>query len=270
MEIYIYKHTSPSGKCYIGQTVNIKNRWKPSAYRQCIKFHMAIQKYGWENITHEIICVCETPEEANEKEAFYIKKFESVANGYNLGVGSGEILRGENNPMYGRSVKELMTDDEIAKWRHSISIALSGEGNGFYGRHHTEETKELLRSQRIGIPTHYHPTEEYRKQLSERNRKMWTAEKRKAQSEKMKGVNNPMVWRVIPDEERRRRSEGVTGDKNGHAKQLIIVDVIEHKEILCVCRRYVTREIGLSPCHVYRYLNKDKLYKNRYLLKEVS
>jgi len=56
MDIYIYKHTSPTGKCYIGQTVDIKNRWKPSAYRQCKKFHNAIKKYGWENFTHEIIC----------------------------------------------------------------------------------------------------------------------------------------------------------------------------------------------------------------------
>ena len=41
----VYKHTlKETGQVYIGQTNNIKNRWKPSAYKNCIKFYNAIQE----------------------------------------------------------------------------------------------------------------------------------------------------------------------------------------------------------------------------------
>ena len=39
-------HKTPSGKIYIGQTVNVEERWRPSACDQCIKFHNSIKKYG--------------------------------------------------------------------------------------------------------------------------------------------------------------------------------------------------------------------------------
>lgn len=40
------------------------------------------------------------------------------------------------------------------------SIANTGEKNGFYGKHHTEETKELIR-QRLK-EANWHPNEEQR------------------------------------------------------------------------------------------------------------
>ena len=96
----IYKHTCPNGKCYIGQTKQkVNNRWQNgNGYKNCTLFYRAIQKYGWENIKHEIIeDNIETQEEADEKEIYYIKKFNSLKpNGYNLlkggKTGSGDYL----------------------------------------------------------------------------------------------------------------------------------------------------------------------------------
>lgn len=53
-------------------------------------------------------------------------------------------MSGSNNPMYGRSVKEFMTDEEIQKWRSNLSKANSGEKNGFFGKHHSDKTKEKI------------------------------------------------------------------------------------------------------------------------------
>jgi diadenosine tetraphosphatase ApaH/serine/threonine PP2A family protein phosphatase len=94
MEIYIYKHTSPSGKCYIGQTTNPKNRWRSSAYKPCPKFYNAIQKYGWCNFTHEIIFKCHDEFEANRKEEYFIKKYNSATDGYNTLDVVEEIIDG--------------------------------------------------------------------------------------------------------------------------------------------------------------------------------
>lgn len=52
----IYKHVSPSGKVYIGQTNQIPElRFRNGeGYRSSKKFYNAILKYGWKNFKHEI------------------------------------------------------------------------------------------------------------------------------------------------------------------------------------------------------------------------
>lgn len=52
---YIYVHTSPNGRKYIGMTTNIKNRWKVNRYKCNKQFYDDIIKYGWDNIEHEIL-----------------------------------------------------------------------------------------------------------------------------------------------------------------------------------------------------------------------
>lgn len=53
----IYRHTSPSGKVYIGITSKNPNiRWQNgTGYVKCTLFHKAILKYGWDAIKHEIL-----------------------------------------------------------------------------------------------------------------------------------------------------------------------------------------------------------------------
>lgn len=97
MENYIvYCYTSPSNKKYIGQTnKDIKYRANHGkGYIGCPAFYCAIQKYGWDWFEHhcEILAKNLTKKEADELEQFYIKKFDSIKNGYNIQSG------GEFNP----------------------------------------------------------------------------------------------------------------------------------------------------------------------------
>ena len=89
----VYCHTSPSGKKYIGMSKNVKRRWEANGknYKTCTKFYNAIKKYGWENITHEILEENLTKEEAERLEEFYIKKFDTVNNGYNMLKGVNDV-----------------------------------------------------------------------------------------------------------------------------------------------------------------------------------
>lgn len=71
---YVYKHTSPSGKIYIGISSGDPNkRWQNGrGYAKNHHFSSAIKKYGWDNFKHEIVIKNLTREEACEAEQILI------------------------------------------------------------------------------------------------------------------------------------------------------------------------------------------------------
>ena len=87
----VYKHTSPSGKVYIGLTKhkNPKIRWNNGeGYKSQLKFYNAINKYGWSNFKHEILYKELSMKEAYDKELELIKKYNSTDDnfGYNAAL----------------------------------------------------------------------------------------------------------------------------------------------------------------------------------------
>lgn len=95
MEKYIYKITNLiNKKCYIGQTNNCDRRFKEhirGLNNSAIALHHAISKYGVDNFSFEII---DSGENYNELEIFYIDKYNSFNDGYNLTKG------GEDPPLH--------------------------------------------------------------------------------------------------------------------------------------------------------------------------
>jgi predicted GIY-YIG superfamily endonuclease len=90
----IYKVTNRiNGMVYIGQTrTSLEKRW--SSHRSavnsrfsCFKLQKAIKEYGAENFTIEQIDCAATKDEANSKEMYWIKHYNSVENGYNTSPG---------------------------------------------------------------------------------------------------------------------------------------------------------------------------------------
>ena len=85
----IYKVSFPNGKVYIGQTKkDLEDRkhdhekdTKYEPLKKASKFHLALAKHP--DVKWEEIDTAETWEQALEKEAGYIKKFDSIENGYN-------------------------------------------------------------------------------------------------------------------------------------------------------------------------------------------
>ena len=75
----VYKHTSPSEKAYIGIASKKSSvRWEKNGIRYKKQpFWRAIQKYGWNNIQHEILYENLTENEAKEKEKELIKKLKT-------------------------------------------------------------------------------------------------------------------------------------------------------------------------------------------------
>ena len=98
----VYKHTNKiNGKSYIGITSRKpEDRWGKNGCKYCSQkskylcFSKAIQKYGWDNFTHDILYIGLTKAEACQKEQELISFYNSKAPyGYNLTDG-GEGTRG--------------------------------------------------------------------------------------------------------------------------------------------------------------------------------
>lgn len=87
----VYKHTSPSGKVYIGITSKSpQERWVNGfGYSTQRYFFRAIVKYGWINFKHEILFEGLTLDEAKSKEIQLIEQYKStdIHFGYNIDLG---------------------------------------------------------------------------------------------------------------------------------------------------------------------------------------
>lgn len=106
---WIYKHTSTiTNKSYIGVTNNLNRRWNRHMWDvrhgSQLKFHRAIRKHGentWDTI---ILCTAFSKDDALYLEPILIKEHNTVAEGYNIDVGGGNIptYSGKDHPLYGK------------------------------------------------------------------------------------------------------------------------------------------------------------------------
>lgn len=126
----VYKHTSPSGKVYIGITCQkIEKRWKNGkGYELCTAFNRAIKKYGWENIKHEIVYRNLDKEKALEIEQRLIAEFDSTnpKHGYNLTSG-GEHYEANEESLKRNSESHKRSFKEHPEYREHLSKIQKGK-----------------------------------------------------------------------------------------------------------------------------------------------
>lgn len=119
----VYKHTSPSGKAYVGLTNNYsqrstKHRAKDNA---CRAFANALKKYGWDAFKHEFLAVGLTHEEAKVAEAKFIAEHGTISpNGYNLLSGGGAPVHcEETKALISERTRAGMTPEGIERTRQA-------------------------------------------------------------------------------------------------------------------------------------------------------
>ena len=147
----IYKIISPSWKIYVGKTYNLRKRissHKCSAKAdKNIMLHNSIRKYGWD--AHNLEVIEEVDDSImDEREIYWIAELETYC--YENPMGLNMTKGGEGQ----RST--WMHKTGLRKW---FSEKFTGEGNPFYGKKHTEETRKKLSIAHKGQS----PSEETRK-----------------------------------------------------------------------------------------------------------
>lgn len=138
----IYKHTAPNDKSYVGVTrqKDLNRRWQNGkGYIGCPLFNNAIQKYGWENFTHEILEDKVPIDQINNRESYWIAYYKSNNRQYGYNIESG-----------GHAERTFSEET-----RKKISLALKNVPK-------TVEHREKLRQANLGK----HPSEESRKKMS--------------------------------------------------------------------------------------------------------
>ena len=131
----VYVHTTPSGKMYVGITKQKPEyRWGRNGgqYKGQV-FYNAIEKYGWDNIEHEIIAEHLTEDEAKNFEIALIDKLHTADNryGYNVTLG-GESGNGYK---WSEEGKKKISENSKKMWaREGFKESRCGENASAYGR----------------------------------------------------------------------------------------------------------------------------------------
>ena len=183
-------------KSYIGQTIQnpAEKRIREHFYLKsgCVKLYSAIKKHGKDNFDWEILKECPI-EELDYYETFFINKFNSVKEGYNI--------------EHGGQQSRIVSVETRQKLSESMKGRFAKEKHPLYGKSHSEKTKEKISESHKGIPL----SEERKNKIS------------KSMKGKHAGENNPMYGKTSPkgmsgkshsQETKNKMSESKKGDKS--------------------------------------------------------
>lgn len=173
----IYKVTSPSGKVYIGQTIqklstrkarHIRDAHKANLVVYNSKFYRAIRKYG-NKLQWKVVQTLLSEQYLSHYEKIWIQLEDSYRNGYN------ETLGGEGgSPMLGRKhseeTKRKIKETNLKTYSNQeLREKFQGENNPRYGVDPTPETKEKMRQAKLGKKQSI----EHKKKISEALKKAY-------------------------------------------------------------------------------------------------
>lgn len=195
---WIYMLVSPNGKMYVGQTVDLQQRMRQHRnrhkYKDSERSHLynSIRKHGWKNFKKRIIEDDVDPNDLDEREIFWIAKYDTYNNGFNATRG------GDENPM--------KTEGTRAKLRETLAKPEQKEMKSkmIKGFHADPEWKaNWLKSH-----TAAHRTPECRAKVVENNKKAWQdPDKRQARSDAIKKSLNTPEMRATKEERHKRMME---------------------------------------------------------------
>lgn len=171
----VYKHTSPTGKVYIGITKRKpEKRWNGGhGYESNRYFYRAIQKYGWENFTHEIVADGLNQEDASEMERKLIAEYDSTnpVVGYNIEAGG---LFGSAKFTEAMRVTFSQRGRRVAEERPELIETMKDAQRKYFA------DPENRKKQSDTLKRYYQSHPEAKEKISAENRARWTDEYRES------------------------------------------------------------------------------------------
>lgn len=132
----LYLHICPNGKRYVGITcIKPEHRWNNGKGYKGQFFYNAVQKYGWNNISHTILFRDLSRKTAEETERFLIALWNTNDRRFGYNRDSGGSLEKK----------------ATIETRRKMSEAHKGEKHHMYGKHHPPETRQLIAAAHNGV-----------------------------------------------------------------------------------------------------------------------
>ena len=179
----VYKHTGPTGKVYIGITKrNPYKRWNHGrGYIDNRYFYRAIEKYGWDNFTHEIIETKLSQSEAVERERYYIEKYNSTDPEFGYNIEAGGLFGPER---FTESMRKTFSErgKRVTTERPELLKIMQDAQRKYFA----DENNRQRQSERL--KQHYQEHPEAREQISRKCKERWTDEYRKRFGKTQKAV----------------------------------------------------------------------------------
>jgi group I intron endonuclease len=150
--IGIYKIISPSGRIYIGQSVDIKNRFCKYKCLDCTKQHRlynSFKKHGVENHHFEIILQCDL-KDLNKHERYYQDKYCVLGN---KGLNCKLTREGDRSGSLSYDTRKRISESNKGKKcseESKLKISKYNIGNKYnLGKKHSEEAKKKMSEARL-------------------------------------------------------------------------------------------------------------------------
>jgi group I intron endonuclease len=158
--ICVYKITSPSGKVYIGSTVNWRERLSAYNRLDCekqTKLYSSLKKYGPEKHIFEVVEYCSI-DCLRQKEHYYGQLFNVLSkHGLNHKLpkfGEGFVSVSEEFRLANGIRKKGNTYTKGRKYGPNVRAKISASKKGISNGPHTKETKEKMSASAMGGKNH--------------------------------------------------------------------------------------------------------------------
>jgi group I intron endonuclease len=285
--VYIHRNNA-NNKAYIGIAANTQKRWgidgknylaqhADGSYEHPV-FAKALMKYkDWENDWEHIIFQENlTQAEAKHIEVLLIALFQTNCSryknpecGYNLTDGgegiSGYIFSDESKNKLSQSQKKRFENPE----NHPMyGVHRYGEENPMYGKHHTEETKQIIGAKTKERQSNPENCPMYGKHFSEEAK----IKMREAKIGVYDGENHPMYGKHHSDESKKKISDSKSGYNAKNTLQVININTnkiyhsaaiagndtgIDSSAILKCCKGNIKTSGGYIWKYIYDYTMND-------------
>lgn len=248
MSYLVYKHTTPNGKVYIGLTskANPNDRWmNGKGYVDSPYFYRAILKYGWNNISHEILSSDLSCEDACQLEIDLIAQYDSTnpLKGYNIAKG-GQYQPQETINKISRTLKG-----------HSVSQTTRkriGDANRGRKRVHPVWNKGK------------HLSEAHKAKL--RNVPSWAKGLTKETDDRIRKISETMKGRAFSEEHKKNLRQGIKEKyESGYSPVWITNGEVEHIIDISVTNIPDGWHQGRLSCkdvYIYRGVESKKITPN--------
>ena len=189
-------------------------------------------KYGAQSFRYDILCNCDE-KDLRILESKYIKEFGNV----------------NSDNIYNKQcmfIDKYFSEDVLNKMNNDKRRQHLGQENGMYGKHHTEQSKELMSENRIGIPA-------------------WN--KGIPQSEKTKQkISKALTGRVMPEYQRQKISIATKGKSKKGCRRVYNDEYCNMFRNFCLCGVKFTRLAKLLNTNTEPLRNAIRRYEKEHNL----